>query len=501
MATTTNHYDLIVLGSDIAGLVAAALVARRGKRVLVIPQGAADGMYKGSGKTLPLRVAPVVHMATPPTGRVWTELGLAQQVRRQHAPLDHRVHVVLPHGRLDLAPGAANLPGEATRVWPDDPQAAAAWDMAQRWAVATDEVLDPVLGSDNALVGGGFWGRRFMARVEDQLPTAEIDDMPPLPADHELRRVASATAGWLQHLHPSQLGKAASLRLMGLWHRGPEDMPGGEAAVRTLLLQRIELHSGEVKRDLRVAELLVKRGKVVGVSLLGKRDRYGCDHLIVATDPLRLLQGPLLPELLPKALLETLQSVRLSAQRYVMHVDISTRGLSPALEALAICLPEGDADDPVGNTYLRVRPGETEESRLVSICHVLPPQASTDGLRERLLDALDARGVLPFCHDHVRWMHSPHDGRRLTDARGASVSERATVMHAMDPLYAVARPPNLGVGVLPTASGLKAMHFACRLSLPGLGLEGEFAAGTAAAGAVVGPARSPFSRSPLLSRA
>lgn len=503
MATTTNHYDLIVLGSDIAGLVAAALVARRGKRVLVIPQGPADGTYKIAGRTLPLRIAPVVHMGTAPTARVWTELGLAQQVRRLYAPLEHRVHVVLPDARVDLTPSSANVGEEAARVWPQDEAVPAAWDMAQRWSAATDEVLDPLLASDNALVGGGFWSRRFLARVEGQLPAGTVDEMHPLPEDHDLRRVASAAVPWLQHLHPTQLGKAASLRLAGLWHRGPDDMPGGEAALRTLLLQRIELHSGEVKRDLRVAELLLKRSRVVGVSLLGKRDNYGCDHLIVATDPLRLLEGPLLPELLPRALQETLQAVRVAAQRFVMHVEIGVRGLSPALEPLAVCLPEGSADDPSGNTYVRVLPGTAEDTRRVSICHVVPPQASTAGLRERLLGALDARGVLPFCHEHVRWMHSPHDGRPLTDGHGHDISDRAApgTTHPMTPLYAVGKPPSLGVGVLSTESGLKSMHFACRLTLPGLGLEGEFAAGAAAAAAVVGPARSPFSRSPLLSRA
>lgn len=503
MATTTNHYDLIVLGSDVAGLVAAALVARRGKRVLVIPHGPADGTYKVEGRTLPLRIAPVLHMDTAPTARVWTELGLAQQVRRLHQAIDHRVHVVLPNARVDLTPASANVAGEAARVWPADDAVPEAWDMAQRWAQATDEVLDPLLASDNALVGGGFWGRRFLARVAGQLPAADVDEMQPLPADHELRRVGAAAVPWLQHLHPTQLGKAASLRLQGLWHRGPEDMPGGEAALRTLLLQRIELHSGEVKRDLRVAELLLKRSRVVGVSLLGKRDRYGCDHLIVATDPLRLLEGPLVPELLPRNLLESLQGVHVGAQRFVMHAEVAAKGLSPALDPMAICLPEGAADDPVGNTYLRIAPGSAEDTRRVSVCHVAPPRASTAGLRERLLDALDARGVLPFVHDHVRWIHSPHDGRPLTDAHGRDVSDRATVgtVHPMDSLYAVAKPPSLGVGVLSTESGLKSLHFGCRLTLPGLGLEGEFAAGTAAAAAVVGPARSPFSRSPLLSRA
>lgn len=503
MATTTNHYDLIVLGSDIAGLVAAALVARRGKRVLVIPQGPADGSYKIAGRSLPLRIAPVVHMGTAPTDRVWSELGLAQQVRRLYAPLEHRVNVVLPDARVDLTPASANVGEEAARVWPNDDEVPAAWDMAQRWSEATDEVLGPLLASDNALVGGGFWSRRFLARVEGQLPAGTVDEMHPLPEDHDLRRVGSIAIPWLQHLHPTQLGKAAALRLAGLWHRGPEDMPGGEAALRTLLLQRIELHSGEVKRDLRVAEFLLKRSRVVGVSLLGKRDCYGCDHLIVATDPLRLLEGPLLPELLPRALLETLQGIQVAAQRFVMHVEIGVRGLSPALEPLAVCLPEGSADDPVGNTYVRVLPGSAEDTRRVSLCHVVPPQASTAGLRERLLAALDARGVLPFCHPHVRWVHSPHDGRPMTDAHGHDLSDHAAPgsTHPMAPLYAVNKPASLGVGVLSTESGLKAMHFACRLTLPGLGLEGEFAAGTAAAAAVVAPARSPLSRSPLLSRA
>ncbi len=503
MATTTNHYDLIVLGSDIAGLVAAALVARRGKRVLVIPQGPADGTYKIAGRSLPLRIAPVVHMGTAPTDRVWIELGLAQQVRRLYAPLEHRVNVVLPDARVDLTPSGANLSEEAARVWPDDDEVPAAWDMAQRWSAATDEVLDPLLASDNALVGGGFWSRRFLARVQGQLPAGTVDEMHPLPEDHDLRRVGSIAIPWLQHLHPTQLGKAASLRLAGLWHRGPEDMPGGEAALRTLLLQRIELHSGEVKRELRVAEFLLKRSRVLGVSLLGKRDCYGCDHLIVATCPLRLLEGPLLPELLPRALLETLQAVHVAAQRFVMHVEIGVRGLSPALDPLAVCLPEGSADDPVGNTYLRILPGTAEDTRRVSLCHVVPPQASTAGLRERLLAALDARGVLPFCHRHVRWVHSPHDGRPMTDAHGRDLSDHAAPgsTHPMAPLYAVNKPASLGVGVLSTESGLKSMHFACRLTLPGLGLEGEFAAGTAAAAAVVAPARSPLSRSPLLSRA
>ncbi|MCH9686510.1 MAG: hypothetical protein K0V04_34070 [Deltaproteobacteria bacterium] len=84
MAQTTNHYDLVVLGSDVAGLVAAALVARRNKRVLVMPHGSAEGHVRLGNLTFGLDTAPVLHMGSPPVQRVFQELGLWQQIRRDH---------------------------------------------------------------------------------------------------------------------------------------------------------------------------------------------------------------------------------------------------------------------------------------------------------------------------------------------------------------------------------------------------------------------------------
>ena len=515
MATTTNHYDLIVLGADIAGLVAAALVARRGKRVLVIPHGSAEGVYRLGGRPLALDTSPVIQMASHPVQRVFHELGLLQQVRRQHAPVDHLVHMILPQLRLDLQPSGRNLDTEAAREWPGDP-VPEAWALARRWGDATAEALEELLASDNALVADGFWGRRFLSRVAGQLPGSEVDELEPLPVDHPARDVAHACLPWVQHLSPAQLGKAASLRLQSLWAMGPEDLTGGHPRLRELLLQRIALHSGEVKPDLRVAEILVKRGKAVGVSLLGKRDRYGCDHLIVATDPRRLLDGTLAPEHVPKPLLATLTAVEPVAHRFVLHLVIDERGLSPALDRMALCLPdlESLADDPdaargwashgVGRIFLRVSPGPTEETRLLSATRIVRDGEPLHDMRERILEELDTRGVLPFCRPHLRLVHSPHDGREPTDGRGMprqDLGDGPTLAYPMGSLYLLHGEPSLGVGILPHASGLKQMYFACRLTLPGLGLEGEFAAGTLAASLVANPARSPFSRSPLLSRA
>jgi hypothetical protein len=504
-SSTTNHYDLIVLGADVAGLVAAALVARRGKRVLVVPHGATDGRYRLGRRAFALDTAPLLHLGCPAVRRVFEELGLWTQIRREQRPLDELTHWVLPAHRLDALPNASNWLREVEREWPAS-DVAEAWDHRRRWSEATDELLDELLGSDTALSADGFWGRRFLARVGNQLPAAELDELAPLPPGHPLREQARSVEPWVQHLVPGQLGKAASLRISGLWARGPEDRSGGAAGLRELLVSRVELKSGELKSGLRVAEVLLKRGRVTGISLLGKNDRYGCEHMLIATDPRELVDGPLVGESLPKPLQVSLANVETGARRFVLHIDIDERGLGPGFEGLAICTPEGGAQgrDGVGLTYLRLAPGPREGQRSICITRILAADEPTDGARERILDELDRRGVLPFARRWMTFIHSPHDGREATDGEDRRIESLGTdtaMRVPMDPLYRLrGAEPSLGVGLLPHSSGIKNLSFASRMTYPGLGLEGEFAAGWAAAGAVASAGRAGLGRNLFLGR-
>ena len=504
-SSTTNHYDLIVLGADVAGLVAAALVARRGKRVLVVPHGPTDGRYRLARRAFALDSSPLLHLGCPAVRRVFEELGLWTQIRREQRPLDELTHWVLPEHRLDAAPNEANWLHEVEREWPVS-EVAEAWDHRRRWSEATDELLDELLGSDTALSADGFWGRRFLARVGNQLPAASLDELAPLSAEHPLREQARSVEPWVQHLVPSQLGKAASLRISGLWARGPEDRAGGTAGLRELLVSRVELKSGELKAGLRVAEVLHKRGRVTGISLLGKHDRYGCEHMLIATDPRELVDGPLIAESLPKPLQVSLANIESAARRFVMHIDIDERGLGPGLEGLVICTPQGGAlsRDGVGLTYLRLSPGPREGQRSICITRILGADEPLDDARERILDELDRRGVLPFARPWMLLIHSPHDGREASDGAGRRIEALGsdTAMRApMDPLYRLrGADPSLGVGLLPHSSGIKNLHFASRLTYPGLGLEGEFAAGWAAAGAAASAGRAGLGRNLFLGR-
>lgn len=502
---TTNHYDLIVIGHDLAGLVAATLVAKRGKRVVLIPHGPVDGTYRLGREDLSLDTAPLLHLASPSVRQVYEELGMWTQLRRELRPVTELAHWVLPGARLDVEPGEHGCERELRRAWPGAP-VVEAWDLRRRWAEATDEMLEEVLASDRAVTADGFWSRRFQARIAEQLPGPDIDPLQPLPPGHPLRATEGALAPWLQDLAPGQLGKGAYLRLLAHWRRGPIDRAGGLASLRKQLLQRFALKSGELKPGLRVGEVLMKRGRITGISLLGKRDRYGCDRMLIASDPRELIDGPLPAEILPRPLAVTLSGIAPVAYRYVLHLEIAERGLSPGLAGMVVCTPpESSAHDwrarhGAGMTYLRLdRPDRSGEDgvRRVSITRVVGHGEALANMRERILDELDRAGVLPFARAHIRSAHSPHDGRGATNGEGASLDDRyegdTAVRLPMRPLYQSNDAPALGMGLLPHTSGLKNLMFASRLSLPGLGVEGEFAAGLAAANAISSPSRAGLS--------
>jgi hypothetical protein len=161
------------------------------------------------------------------------------------------------------------------------------------------------------------------------------------------------------------------------------------------------------------------------------------------------------------------------------------------------------ADHGAGLVYVRLRPGREESTRRLSVTRIVAPETPLVDMRENLIEELEVRGVLPFARDHLRLIHSPHDGRPATDGRGDPVADFGpdTAMRLpMDDLFQSSAEPSLGVGLLPHSSGIKNMYFASRLNLPGLGLEGEYAAGLAAAGMIATNTRAGIAR-PFVGRA
>ena len=70
----TNHYDVVVCGGELTGLVTAALLGRRGFRVLLIGSEAERPTFEAAGHVLSRAPALLPPLGTPTVARVLQDL-------------------------------------------------------------------------------------------------------------------------------------------------------------------------------------------------------------------------------------------------------------------------------------------------------------------------------------------------------------------------------------------------------------------------------------------
>ena len=106
-------YDVLVLGAELGGALAAAVLAKRGLRVLWAEHAQLQPGYEHEGflfATPPFFVPPFRNW--PAVENLFTELGLTTGFQRQLKPAGP-MQVILPRHRLELPDGRDTAPGRA----------------------------------------------------------------------------------------------------------------------------------------------------------------------------------------------------------------------------------------------------------------------------------------------------------------------------------------------------------------------------------------------------
>jgi hypothetical protein len=476
----TSFYDVIVLGDDLAGLIAATLCARRGLRVLVTG-GLPAEPEAGVPYAMPRSPHIFVGESSPAVRRVIAELNFIQLVRRKLTLLRPSFQVVLPDARIEVSADADALSRELSRELGEERDAAAA--LLARGAEIS-RVLEPVLGQDVTFPPDGFWERREIARSDSRLGSAG-DEL--LAAAGRTRAMLTLPAAFSLPCDPRALTPAAILRAFDLWRRGAARIEGGLDALRTLLLEKLRTqHAGEV-RLARATGITTKWSRANGVVLAERGESVGAQH-IVAAMPIAEL-GDIVAgrgDRLPRRVLALSRAIRPTAYRFILNVVLSSAGLPEGISPVTFVV--FDPERPLlGDNAFALHIGEPDDARRVIVSLVANVPAPGDGevladllaaLVPRLLSRLEE--LMPFSAEHILATHSPH----LPLASGAGGPPPCEP----EPLWSSTLPAALAVGGLPYDVGIKAVTPACAQNLPGLGLEGAFAAGWSAARLVSGAA-------------
>lgn len=474
----TNHYDAVVCGEDLAGIIAATLLGRRGLRVLLVghdkvPLHIAAGPY-----TFPAGPGLLPPPDSEPLDRIFHELNDVPIIRRR-APAQHpALTLVLGAQRLTVGRDTSALLRQMESAFPDDLPAATT---ALENLASVNARLFPILGSDVTLPPSGFWDRREVARFHGQLPRNDTDLLAPLPTHHPLRAALTAVAALGCGFAPSDLGQAPLARAFERGRLGCHQLPGGVADLRGMFLEKLATFSGEVREQAGPVELLVKRGRVVAIRLRPRDEIVGVEQLVWASPVATLL--PLLDEKSNRRMREDAVAVRPACHRYcvvflvrpeAIDEGVGPRLISvldpkrPLLEDNAIAITVGAPLRKEGHVPLFVE-------CLVPAAIVEREPAYLAVVRSRL--RAHVGGVIPSLEDHLLAIASAHDGLAPDVLRGADVATGIFGPLPARPMPAVLNsdlPRSLDVGAVPHGTPLRNLHVANGENLPGLGIEGDF---------------------------
>jgi phytoene dehydrogenase-like protein len=478
---TQRQYDACIVGSQVGGAIAAALLRRRGFRVLEVDHDGRGAGYADGGWVLPWRPALFPSPRLMPAGEsALNELGAVSNLARALRHVPSGVQLFLPRHRLDLPSAPEPLAAELRREWPGEDSAL---DGALREVDALFEDGGRFLASAPPLPPRGLFARlalkRAVARAAGPrrgnleaarpfesvgghpLPAAllalypflaQVDGPPPPLA------LARVIGGALRGLHVAD-GGAQALRELFRRHGPSAVADHEEAAAQRGVVEGVELAGGRIK----------------GLRLAGSSDLHGARVFLLATGAAGFAR--LLPTGAPARAVAALTRLRPARRILTVNLVVKAGALPPPLGPAALLLQDGD---PVLLEVQTARREDPDEATQAAGDHVLcaaaaipaepwtrdAVRAGADRIRAALTEAI------PFHDRHVVFESIPPlvgagDGEPFADAA--------------DPIFAPLEGAALGVTGLPLRGPLKNLFLASRDVLPGLGLEGEIFAGIEAA--------------------
>jgi hypothetical protein len=505
----TNFYDAVVCGSDLAGLVTATLLGRRGLRVLLVGHDQAPQVIQAGPYQIPATPAALPPPDAEPVARVFTELNLVP-VMRQRAPASQpALQLVTPRHRVDLGASDEAFRDEVRREWPHE---ADDIDRLLARIGAIDGALGPALGADLTLPPQGFWERREVAQFEARVRaaaqkpgargrTTTDDVLLALPPSHPLRAGMTALAALTGGFPPGDAGPTALARSVQRARQGFHMLAGGDAELRALFLDRITAVSGETRARMTAVEVLTRRGRVHAVRLRPRDEVVGLEHLVWA-GPVSAL-APLCEEKSARRLRELAMGLRPACYRYCLCVLVRPEALPEGMGRRVVSIAD-PARPTIEENALLITVAPLRDGEPVALWVECLVPAGVVGSELSYLSIVRSRvrahlrRLMPFSDPHILTVVSPHDGLRAELPGAGEAHETPQPVFPMPALWSCDLPRALDVGVLPHATGIKNLVLASAENLPGLGLEGDFLSALGVARLAAGPGRK---RKPWLGRA
>jgi phytoene dehydrogenase-like protein len=492
---TTRHYDVVVLGRSLGALTAAALLARRDFRVLLLGQGQRPPSYGFERFAFKRRAFTLLAATSPVWRRVLQELAQTPRFRRRAQALDPMFVVLSPGRCMEVPPDTELFAREVDREYPEVRQLV---DELYATFAQVNAAADVAFERDAVWPPGSLWERFETRRAASGLPFVNKDGHQDLlskfPPGHSYRDLVNWPAAFATDLAAPgyQLPPFALARLHGSWTRGVYGLAGGEDELAEFLVERVQAHGGVCRLEHRAARIVIRHGRVAGILEDGEEEPVGATAL-VSDQPGEIVAALSGGQGISKSARHSWPQVSAVAGRFVVSLIVRTEGLPEPLGTEAFILPApGGRHEPrrpaVHLQRLASPAGASNESLLVAEA-ILPTRGPLTVLETREAVLATLRTHLPFLDRHLVAVDSPHDGLPLCHYEQGErreidrihLQENLSGPEPMQWQWTIDPPGFLGLGGEPVRGPIPGSFLVGKTVLPALGQEGEVLAAWGAA--------------------
>jgi len=477
-------FDIVALDTELGTLAAAGILAKKGLRILLLSHRVGEETYRLGGFLFGRRPFILHGLESPIGDRLIDELGMAQILKLHTTELSPSYQVILGRERIAVDPDPEFQRAELGRVFRNEERRIGLfYDRLHRY----DTEIDKLFQNELVIPPQSMAERREFQRASVQNPFDGPGDRLDLLSDfgpgHPFRVFVEAQVRIAGATGLRSIGAFRMARLHGSWLRGTRLVEGGLDGFRKLLIDRITLFGGTLQPDRQAEELVVRRGKTMGVRMGGEEDFLGTRFIITSLPSTRLLLL-VRPTDRPARFSQRPSRSAPGVWRYVLNLGLKRWAVPEGMGANVVQVADPKAPLSAENLLwiTRVPQDDPERAALCVACDLPEPYNArlvrSGELRDRLLDRV--RRVVPFLDEGLELVHSPWDG-----LPPAVIGREAKLSYRSSPGFSEeeARIPGplsgggLGIEGLPHRTGIGKLLAAGLDVIPGLGIEGEILSG------------------------
>ena len=347
-------YHVLVIGSDLAGLMYAALAARAGYRVGVIAHGMRPNTYRCQGHAFTRKPERFYGFGTSPTiAKVFGDLSLGMEMRNRPLLVEPSLQVVSPTCRLDVPSQPERWRQEVDRELGESGSTLFAFERwAEKWTTESESILNTALPLPPTGLRAARQYAQLISGCEALFDHDSRQAQNPLVTRRGGATCRAIVEGALQHLVRVQPRPLSPLTLARLWTHlrdGIYHIPGGLDGLKELFIAKLREQCGDFRRSAVVEQIVVKRGRATEVILAGRGERLGCD-LLVGNLPHSQLY-----KLIPASQRKEAPGAEQvpAAWRMMVNVGVDPRVIPEGMGAEVVAIDDSKGGAPPGPT----RPG------------------------------------------------------------------------------------------------------------------------------------------------